>query len=68
MQIELCKEMALITNLDISNISAKVSNFKSVAGINRPSNASFNTKETYKKYSLFSIDEIEFKLKNLTAI
>ena len=58
-QMELCKAMALKTNLDAGNISAKVSNYKSVAGINKPSNASVNTKEIYKRYSSFSLTEVE---------
>lgn len=58
-QMELCKAMALKTHLDAGNISAKVSNYKSVAGINNPSNASVNTKEIYKKYGSLSLSEIE---------
>ena len=34
-QMELCREMSKITGLDAANISAKVGNYKSVAGINR---------------------------------
>ncbi|MGH1441809.1 MAG: hypothetical protein ACRBBR_16970, partial [Cellvibrionaceae bacterium] len=49
MQIELCREMAHHTNLDVGNISAKVSNFKSVAGINNESNASANTVSIYNQ-------------------
>lgn len=64
-QMELCKAMALKTNLDASNISAKVSNFKSVAGINKPSNASVNTKEIYKKYGDLSLSEVEAKLSKI---
>ena len=33
-QMELCKKMEKETNLEAGNISAKVSNYKSVAGIN----------------------------------
>lgn len=58
-QMELCKKMALKSNLDAGNISAKVSNFKSVAGVNKPSNASVNTKEVFKKYGSLSLLEIE---------
>ena len=58
-QMELCKTMALKTNLDAGNISAKVSNFKSVAGINKPSNASANTNEIFKKYGALPLTEIE---------
>ncbi len=58
-QTELCREMAAITNLDYSNISAKVTNFKSVAGVIGPSNASTNTREVYEKYHQMSIPELE---------
>ncbi|MGY0587933.1 MAG: hypothetical protein ACW7DS_18160 [Paraglaciecola chathamensis] len=64
-QMELCKAMALKTNLDAGNISAKVSNFKSVAGINKPSNASVNTKEIFKKYGGLSLPEIEEKVSEM---
>jgi hypothetical protein len=47
-QVEYCRALALATNLDAGNISAKVSNYKSEAGINKPSNASENTKCVYR--------------------
>ena len=58
-QMELCREMEKETNLDAGNISAKVSNYKSVAGINNNSNASSDTKETYSKYKDYSIEKLE---------
>ncbi len=58
-QIELCREMEKETNLDAGNISAKVSNYKSVAGINNSSNASSDTKENYSKYKDCSIAKLE---------
>jgi len=58
-QMELCREMEKETNLDAGNISAKVSNYKSVAGINNNSNASNDTKETYSKYKDYSIEKLE---------
>ena len=66
-QMELCKAMALKTNLDAGNISAKVSNFKSVAGINKPSNASINTKEIFKKYGLLPLSDIESQVSKLES-
>jgi len=58
-QMELCREMEKETNLNAGNISAKVSNYKSVAGINNNSNASNDTKETYSKYKDYSIEKLE---------
>ena len=58
-QMELCREMEKETNLETGNISAKVSNYKSVAGISNSSNASSDTKENYLKYKDYSIAKIE---------
>ena len=58
-QTGLCREMAAITHLDYTNISAKVTNFKSVAGVIGPSNASSNTREVYAKYGHLSAAELE---------
>lgn len=63
-QMEYCQNMSRSTNLDVGNISAKVSNYKSVAGINKPSNASQNTKEIYEKYKDFTIKELEDLISN----
>lgn len=62
-QMELCREMSKDTGLDPANISAKVGNFKSLAGINRPSNASVNTIEIYKRYGDLNVEELETLLK-----
>jgi len=64
-QMTYCREMASTTNLDPTNISAKVSNFKSVAGVNKPSNASTNTIEIYNKYRKLSVIELEKLAKTL---
>ena len=58
-QMELSREMANECNLTSGSISAKVSNFKSLAGVNNKSNASNNSKIIYKKYNQFSVDELE---------
>ena len=58
-QMELCREMEMETNLKVGSISAKVSNYKSVAGINNHSNASSDTKKTYSKYQDYSIEELK---------
>jgi len=64
-QIELCREMEKETNLDAGNISAKVSNYKSVVGVNNNSNASSDTKENYSKYKDYSVEELEEKIKKV---
>jgi DNA-directed RNA polymerase alpha subunit len=46
-------------NLAVGSISAKVCNYKSVAGINQDSDASINTIEIYNKYGQLSLEEIE---------
>lgn len=65
-QSELCKEMELISGLNYNSISAKISNYKSVAGINHESNASKNTKEIYKKYNKLSIQELELLINDIS--
>ena len=57
--MDYCREISKITKLDPSNLSAKVSNYKSVAGVNKVSNASINTVELYQKYGQLSISELE---------
>ncbi len=57
-QMEYCRDMAKEVSLKAGSISAKVSNYKSVAGINNHSNASNNTKEIYKRYKNISIDDL----------
>ena len=64
-QMELCEEMAKETKLEKGNIIAKVSNYKSIAGINNPSNASKNTKRIYATYKYHDIDELKKFLKKL---
>ncbi len=58
-QIEYCREMSQATALDAGSISAKVSNFKSVAGINNASNASVNTVKVFKQYAHLTIKELK---------
>ncbi len=50
--------MAKQVDLEAENISAKVSNYKSIAGVNNHSNASTNTKRIFKKYENYSIDDL----------
>jgi len=62
-QMELCKEVASKCNLTSGSISAKVSNYKSLAGINNASNYSTNSKLIYEKYNKLSIIELEKLIK-----
>lgn len=59
-QAKLCEELAKESKLlDKGNISAKVCNYKSEAGINKPSRSSIDTKNNYIEYADYSINEIE---------
>ncbi len=58
-QIKLCEEMAKTTNLSAGSISAKVCNYKSLAGINNSSNASKNTIRLYDQFKDFSVHKLE---------
>ena len=58
-QMYFCRQMEKETTLDAGNISAKVCNYKSVAGINSSSNASNDTKQSYLLYKDYSIKELE---------
>ena len=59
MQKKYCEELAKISGLGRGSISAKVSNFKSLAGINAPSNYSKNSEDIYELYSNTTIKELE---------
>lgn len=65
--MELCQDMSRVTNLETGNISAKVSNYKSVAGINKPSNASSNTVSLYDRFGSLSATEINNLIKKAMA-
>ncbi len=58
-QIEYCRKIEAISNLSAENLSAKVCNYKSLAGVNKPSNASTESKEAFKKYGKMSLSEFE---------
>lgn len=67
-QIELCRELARNCNLSVGSLSAKVSNYKSLAGINNNSNASNNSKIIFEKYNQYSLTELEkiiYDMKNI---
>ena len=63
-QSKLCKAITKSTNLDATHISAKVCNYKSVAGINNSSNYSKNTFNLYHKYKDLSISELKKIIEN----
>ena len=58
-QMDYCRAMSRITKLGPGNISAKVCNYKSVAGVNNASNASINTKNLYQKYGHLTVDDLD---------
>lgn len=64
-QAELCREMMKKTGLDKGNISAKVCNYKSVAGYNKSSNASNQTKNNFSDFNQLSINELSKMIDDL---
>lgn len=65
LQKQLCEEMSKSTHLDSGNISAKICNIKSIAGVNNTSNYSQNTKKIYDTYHNLSIEELKMKINHL---
>lgn len=59
MQSELSDEISSKYQLDKGSVSAKISNYKSLDGVNKASNASENSKRIYNQYSKQSISELE---------
>ena len=64
-QTELARELSLKTDLTKENINAKITNYKSVAGINKRSNASKNTIKLFQEFSTTSIQELESVISRL---
>ena len=64
-QAELCSELTKSTNLTKGSLSAKVSNYKSVAGVNNHSNASRDTIKYYEEYKNMSIDNLRKTISKL---
>jgi hypothetical protein len=58
-QMKLCQALSSSSGLSARTLSAKVSNFKSVAGINNAAHVSSNTVSMYKLYGKRSVAEIE---------
>lgn len=65
-QAELCRELAELTGLETGNLSAKICNYKSIAGDNNDSNASANSRFFYNEFADFSIAQLE-KITSLLA-
>ncbi|CED57153.1 putative uncharacterized protein [Aliivibrio wodanis] len=64
-QSEYAQEISVKSGLSVGNISAKICNYKSVAGVNKDSNASKNTIDLFHKYEKFSIEQVEKAIKQL---
>ncbi|MGF1841652.1 hypothetical protein L4C39_00385 [Vibrio clamense] len=64
-QSEYAREISRKSGLEVGNISAKICNYKSVAGINNESHASANTRGFYIKYQSYSLGEIQELVKSL---
>lgn len=64
-QIEYCRKLSQDTKIEADRLSARVSDFKSAAGLNQSSHASMNTVRLYKKYRHTSIRELERMLSRL---
>ena len=62
---ELAEKLAKTTKLTTGSLSAKICNYKSVAGINNPSNASENTRKLYAQYSHLSPEELQREIDKL---
>ena len=66
-QTELCREMENMSHVKLcfNSISAKIGNYKSIAGVNNHSNASTNTKRIYEKFKNYSIEKLEKLIKEM---
>ena len=66
-QIERCRELEQRTKKSPSSgsLSAKVCNYKSLAGINNASNYSQNSKRLFDKYKNHSIEQLKSVIKDL---
>lgn len=62
-QKKLAEDLAARSDLEWGSISAKVSNFKSVAGDNNHSNASQNTIRFYREFGALSVDALKDVIK-----
>ena len=69
-QSEYCRKMAnhIQGVPPVRSLIAKIGNYKSVAGVNNPSNASKNTKRIYEQYKKYSIEELKEEFPFLVAL
>lgn len=58
-QAEYCRELSRLSGIPTGSISAKVCNYKSLAGVNADSNASVNTVRIYKEHGQLGVSELE---------
>ncbi len=56
-QIKMCRKLYI--DLEAKSLSAKVSNFKFVAGYIKSSNPSEDTKRIYDKFKSYTVDELK---------
>ena len=66
-QAALCHVISETTGLSTGNLSAKICNYKSVAGDNNESNASANTEYFANEYSGHSIAQLESLVSELVT-
>ncbi|MCL9783632.1 hypothetical protein M9194_19595 [Vibrio sp. S4M6] len=64
-QSDYAREISRKSGLSVGNVSAKICNYKSVAGINNDSHASSNTKEFFAKYHRHTAKDITNLIKSL---
>lgn len=58
-RIQLCREMAKTCPLSSGSISAKIGNYKSLAGLTNPTNASDASEYFWEKYGHLTASEIQ---------
>ena len=55
---DLARDIARLSGLGVGSVKAKIGNYKSVAGITGPSNASLKTISFYKKYGQLGASQL----------
>lgn len=64
-QIDYARKISRKSGLSVGNVSAKICNYKSVAGINNDSHASSNTKYFFTKYQRHTARDISNLINSL---
>lgn len=59
MQMALCRDLAQKTELKVGSISAKVCNYKSIAGINNSSHNSSQSEHFYTQYGHINVAQLQ---------